>query len=94
MARVEFRRPWPPLQPPARVRTAARRDKQKGIRSLPWEPYRAAAVAAVSTGMAKALRARSPLGHMSSPRRPQPQRAGGGGGATRSMSTTDVVACG
>ena len=56
-----------PYKPPASVRTAATRDKPEGTRSLPCWPCRAAAVAAVRTRMAKAPRARPPLGHRSSP---------------------------
>ena len=83
MGRVEFKRPWPPLQAPACVRTAARRDEPEGTRSLPCWPCRAAAVAVVGTRMEKALRARPPLG----------QRIWWGrGGRARSMSATDLVA--
>ena len=59
--------------------TAARRDELEGTRSHPCWPCRAAAEAAVRTGMAKAPRARPPLGQRSSPQRRRPQREGGGG---------------
>ena len=82
-----------PYKPPAYARTAARRDEPEGTRSLPCRPCRAAAVAAVWTGMAKAREARPPLGQRSSPPWRQPQREGGGG-RTRSMSATNLVAFG
>ena len=69
----------PPPPPPACVRTAATRDEPEGTRSLPCWPCHAVAVAAVWTGVAKALRARPPLGQRSSPRRRRPLREGGGG---------------
>ena len=72
-----------PYKPPACARTAARGDEPEGTRSLPCWPCRAAAVAAVWTGMAKALRARPPLGLRSPLPRRQPQREGGGGGGIR-----------
>ena len=65
-----------PYKPPARVRTAARRDEPEGTSCLPCWPCRAAAAAAVRTGIAKALRARPPLGQRSSPRRRRPLREG------------------
>ena len=59
MGRVEFRRPWPPLQAPRLVRMAAMRDELEGTRSLLCLPCRAAADAVVWTEVAKAPRARS-----------------------------------
>ena len=82
-----------PYKPPACARTAARRDALEGTRSLPWWRRRATAVAAVWTGMAKALRARPPLGQRSPPPRRQPQREGGGG-RTQSTCAIDPVALG
>ena len=56
-----------PYKPPTYAHTAARRDQPEGTRSLPRWPCRAATMVAVWTGLAKALKARPPLG-------------GGGGG--------------
>ena len=78
MGRVEFRRPWPPLQAPAFARTAARRDEPEATSYLPCG---AATAAAVWNGMGGALRARPPLGHRSPPRMRRPLFVGGGGGA-------------
>ena len=80
MGRVEFRRPWPPLQAPCAC-TAARRDEAEGTRSLLCLPYRAAAVAAMWTGVAKTLKARPPLGQRSPPSQCWPQRKGAARGA-------------
>ena len=72
-----------PYTPPTCANTAARRYEC------------AAAVAVVWAGMAKALRACPPLGQRSSPWRRRPQRKeGGGGGRTRMISATDLVAFG
>ena len=67
----------------------------EGTRSLPCWPCRAAAAAAVWTGMATTPRARPPLGQRMRP--PRQRRSplvggGGGGGGARSMSATDLVA--
>ena len=61
-----------PYRRPACVRTAARMEEPEGTRSLLCWPCRAAAAAAVWTGMEEALMARPPLGQRSSPlvRRP------------------------
>ena len=70
-----------PYKPLACACTAAKRDESEGTRSLPCLPYHAAAAAAVWTGVAKALRARPPLGQKSRPSRRWPQRGEGAHGA-------------
>ena len=86
MGRVEFRRPWPPLQAPRLCLHGGQEGRAGGTRSLPCLPYRAAAAAAVWTGVAGAE------GASQEELPPPAASAAARGGRARSMSATNPVA--